>query len=134
MISKLNSKAIVYGVITYPIVYVAYVAFLNVLLPDDPGPYIDWIYALFNIVSWIGLLLPGYFAGRIAQEKGILHGFVVGILAGAGSSAFFAFVLSEQWLGESAVLNIVYYMTFITFTASVGGGLGQLHAKYRLAA
>jgi len=134
MMIPVNRKAITYGILSYPLLYAAYVVFLNLVAQDDSTTPAEWLVLAINILSWLGLLLPGYITGRMAQYKGILHGFITGIVAGGVSAMGFSVLLGDYWLGESPWLNITYYISYIVFMASVGGGIGQLHSKYALRA
>lgn len=123
-----NRKAITYGILSYPLLYAAYVVFLILVVQDDSTTPAEWLGLAIN------MLLPGYITGRMAQYKGILHGFITGIIAGGISAMGFSVLLGDYWLGESPWLNNTYYISCIVFMASVGGGIGQLHSKYALRA
>jgi putative membrane protein (TIGR04086 family) len=131
---QVDLKALVYGVLAYPLLYILYLILINVIVPSETENPQEWIAVLISISSWFALLLPGYISGRISKDRGIFHGFIVGLVAGVISAIAFAVIIGERWYGESLVTNVIYYISYIVFIASVGGGLGQLQSKYKLKA
>ncbi|MES9826616.1 MAG: hypothetical protein ABW127_19535 [Candidatus Thiodiazotropha endolucinida] len=130
MRERINKRAIIYGVVSYPVFYLVLLILSNTILPSEEGELQKWMAALVSIIGWFIYLVPGYVAGRISHIRGIPHGFIVGIIVGVISATLFWLILGERWYGESLALNTFYYISFIVFMASIGGGLGQLHSKY----
>lgn len=129
----LNRKAVLYGVFAYLLIYILNVFVTSVFFSEVENPN-EWMAVIYSISVWIALIMPGYISGRISQYSGILHGFVVGLIAGVLSGVFFAFIAGERWYGDSFLSSFIYYLAYIVFMSSIGGGIGQLQSKFRFKA
>ena len=56
-----------------------------------------WVSIAMNLLYTIGLLLPGFIAGLVAKSRGILVGFLSGLLGGIAYSAWFSLVPPVDW-------------------------------------
>lgn len=81
--------------------------------------------AVFWLLSLIALASGGFIAGWLAGERGLLHGFLVGLAGSLVVAAAFYVVSPHSWTEDWAPLVIVELGPSIAFTM-MGGSVGAL--------
>lgn len=123
---SINVGAVLAGISAFVILYVLLslgLVFTLSLLPEQVN--FEWVAHLFKLFGLLALLFPGYVAARIAEDHGLLHGFLVGLGAMAVSALFVTFTFS--WEGsyrEAAWLAILKIGILSTTLGSLGGLIG----------
>jgi putative membrane protein (TIGR04086 family) len=81
---NLNLKAVIYGVLTFVGLYFINILVVQLLLSatsDVAAGGANYAYMfLSQLMGVIILLVPGFLAGRIANERGFIHGAVTGAI------------------------------------------------------
>ena len=130
---KVNSKAILWGVGIFVLGY----ACQNFIYPA-PGIYqvyssswehSDWTEFLHSLIPLFISIVPGYVAGRIANNHGILHGVIVGVLGSTVSVVIVSSVNGEQWVVSTIISNVFHGAYWYGILNAAGGGVGELHAR-----
>ncbi|AKH20880.1 DUF3792 family protein [Sedimenticola thiotaurini] len=127
-------KAIFIGLGTYLLCYVAYTLLTDISIGDDATEIPGWFGVVFAVIGWLVYVIPGYVAGKIASERGVIHGAITGLLVAVVTLlVYFAFI-GFRMLEPEYFSNIYMIPLWSAFMCGLGGGLGQLHAKYSLKA
>jgi hypothetical protein len=56
-----------------------------------------WVGFAMNLLFTLGMLVPGFIAGLVSRTRGILVGFLTGLLGGIANSLAFGFVAPVDW-------------------------------------
>lgn len=124
-------KAIAIGLGGYVALYSGH-AFLMTGLAnyDEALVSASWAVVLNDLLGLVTWLLPGYFAGRVAKQRGLLHGAVVGAIGtlcvSAGVFAAFGGIGNSGALGSFAV---VFWTLKSAILCSLAAGVGELHVQ-----
>ncbi len=125
--SLVNVGAVGAGIVSFIVLYVLLslgLVFTLSLLPEQINA--KWVSHLFKLLGLLALLLPGYAAARIAERKGVLHGFLVGLGALLVTASFM--MLTFSWEGsypEAVWLGMVKVASLAIGLGCLGGLLGD---------
>ncbi|MEX2498141.1 MAG: hypothetical protein WD397_04605 [Wenzhouxiangellaceae bacterium] len=132
MLTRLQIRALLLGVAGYVGAFLAVSLLLtiavNVGSASISSSLVFW--AAFWLLSAFMLGGGGYISGWVAGERGLLHGFIVGLagslIVGGAIQLAFPTILIE----ESGSPIIGYFMPSAVLT-TMGGGIGELFRRRR---
>jgi len=101
---------------------------VNVGGSPTPGAMLFW--AVFWLLTVFMLATGGYISGWLAGERGLLHGFVVGLVGALFVGGTLQLVLPHFIIEESGSPIIGYLMPSVVLT-TMGGGIGELFKRRR---
>ena len=118
---RYHAKPILIGVLSYLPIYA--VLWGMALFPDS------WIQLLVTPYSLIMLPACGYIAARVSRKNGLFVGATTGLLIAVVTVVISAFLIGEQWYGESLAATTFGFMLKYGFYSALGGGVGELHTR-----
>jgi hypothetical protein len=132
MLTKLQIRALLFGVLAYVGAFLAVSVMLTIAVnlgaADSASSLLFW--AVFWLLSAFMLATGGYVSGWAAGERGLLHGFVVGLagalIVGGAIQAVFPTILSD---GSGS--PIIGYLMPSAVLTTMGGGIGELFKRRR---
>lgn len=124
-------KALAIGVGGYVALYSGH-AFLMTGLANYDESLVSaaWAVVANDLLALVTWLLPAYFAGRVAKQRGLLHGAVVGVVGTLCVSAAILAAFGE--IGNSGALGsfaVVFWTLKSAILCSLAAGVGELHAQ-----
>ncbi len=126
----MNTKALIYGVITYLLLHVANMGFSAVFVGYAANNGLLSLLWVVNILLLVPMAVSGYITGRMARTNSLKHGAIVGGLGGIAIVAvpyiFWPYNLSVSLWGITigrVVLSIV--------VCGLSARVGQLHSTSR---
>lgn len=124
---KPNFTAILVGTAVYLLLIVIHhwVLFSGIrsALFDSPSAW-DYISPLYVAVNAV---VPGYVAGRVAKQSGLIHAGIVAILG-----AIIAPFVTDLYIGSNSHWMAIYWgLTQYGVLCTVSGLLGEYHAQKR---
>jgi len=118
---RMKIAALCLGAISFVVAHVLNVSILAFVYGDfssEVSPVFD---VIFEYSFWLVFVVPGIVAAGFAKERRLLHGFVVGSIAGALSVLF---VLFNTPPGESInVFSAVRIIALAVGLSTVGGAI-----------
>jgi len=88
-----------------------------------------WVGIAMNLLFTIGILLPGFIAGLIARSRGILVGFLSGLIGGVIYSAAFGLVAPVDWgaalTSGTLLLSLVGTGITLSVSSAAAGGAAE---------
>jgi hypothetical protein len=89
-----------------------------------------WVGIAMNLLFILGVLLPGFIAGLVAKSRGILVGFLSGLVGGILYSAAFGLVSPVDWGAAltSGTMLLSFAGTGLTFGVSCAAAGGAAEA------
>lgn len=132
MLTKLQIRALLLGFLAYIGAFVIASVLLTVDANLRSGTGSSS--GLFWLVFWLGGIFMfsagGFVAGWIAGERGLLHGFVVGLLGALSIGGAIELLLfsSSFEIGVSVVIGYLLPSAVLT---TMGGGIGELFKRRR---
>jgi hypothetical protein len=88
-----------------------------------------WAGIAMNLLFTIGILLPGFIAGLVARSRGILVGFLAGLVGGILYSAAFGFVSPVDWgaalTSGPMLLSLVGTGVTLSVSCAAAGGAAE---------
>jgi hypothetical protein len=96
-----------------------------------------WVGFVMNAMYTTGLLIPGFIAGLVSRSRGILVGFLSGLLGGVAYSLAFGFVGPVHWVEAltSGTMLLSLLGTGVTMgisCAAAGGAAESLRSNKSL--
>jgi hypothetical protein len=88
-----------------------------------------WVGIAMNLLFTIGILLPGFIAGLVAKSRGVLVGFLSGLVGGIVYSTAFGLVSPVDW---GAALTSGTMLTLSVSCAAAGGAAEALRSNKSL--
>lgn len=130
MLTKLQIRALFLGILAYVGAFLAVSLLLTVSVNLGADQYSASLlfWAIFWLLSAFMLGSGGYVAGWAAGERGLLHGFVVG-LAGSiivGGAIQFGF---PSIFNDGSGSPIIGYLMPSAVLTTMGGGIGELFKR-----
>ena len=130
MLTKLQMRALLIGLAAYigSFLIASMLLTVDANLRSDTGPSP----ALFWVAFWLGgifmLSAGGFVSGWIAGERGLLHGFVVGLLGAlcVGGAIELVLLGFSVDIGVSAIIGYLLPSAVLT---TMGGGIGELFKR-----
>jgi hypothetical protein len=110
----MNWKAILIGLITYPILWTIWI----ILTPQYEHQSANTYVVILSIFNTLMPLISGFIAAQISSIKGIQHGFVVGVILTALS-------LIGWYILDILSVDLLFNLAAIAILATVGGALSQ---------
>jgi hypothetical protein len=96
-----------------------------------------WVGIVMNAIFTVGLLVPGFVAGLVSRSKGILVGFLSGLLGGIVYSLAFGFIGPVHWVEALTSGTMLLSLLGTGFTmgiscAAAGGAAESLRSNKSL--
>ena len=131
MITAINIKAILFGVITYGLLYIALFVATNLT-----GDLLQGYWGQFAISPYMTMMYPiaGYVSGLKAQSKGLLHGSLVGVCIAILTAIIAYSFIGLAWFGESIIGGTLNYLFTCVIICGLSGGVGELYSIKRFTA
>ena len=111
----MNWKAILIGLISYPILWGIWIF----LTPQYEHQSVNTYVVVLSIFNTLMPLISGFIAAQIAKTKALLHGFVVGIILTCLS-------LIGWYALDILTTNMLLSLAGIVVLATLGGFLSQV--------
>jgi hypothetical protein len=89
-----------------------------------------WVGIAMNLLFTVGILLPGFVAGLVAKSRGILVGFLSGLIGGTAYSAVFGLLPPVDWHAAltSGTMLLSLLGTGLTLSVSCAAAGGAAEA------
>ena len=88
-----------------------------------------WVGIAMNLLFTVGILLPGFVAGLVARSKGILVGFLSGLIGGTLYSAVFGLASPVDWgaalTSGTMLLSLVGTGITLSVSCAAAGGAAE---------
>lgn len=127
MLAELRIRALIVGTVVYIASVVVTTLMLTVVANWNEGIFQTQI---FRVIFWIAgvamLATGGFVAGWVAKERGLLHGFVVGLVGGIIVGGILQWFLPTS--EEISTTPIFGYVATSLLLTTLGGGIGELYS------
>ncbi|MES9871347.1 MAG: TIGR04086 family membrane protein [Sedimenticola sp.] len=110
----MNWKAVLLGTASYPLLWLIWL-FLS---PGYAHTASEWHALVYNVFLFVMPFFPGFLAGYIARERGLLHGAVVGVVI---SLLILTLWTALDMLDSTILLSVAGALAL----SSAGGALSQ---------
>jgi hypothetical protein len=88
-----------------------------------------WVGIAINLIFTVGILLPGFVAGLVSKSRGILVGFLSGLLGGVVYSAAFGLTSPADWSAAltsgTMLLSLLGTGLTLSVSCAAAGGAAQ---------
>lgn len=121
-ISKLQWKAVKWGVISFIAVWVIWSISSRLFVGSEGSPNIT----VFYTVSVLSGLIPGYIASVISGKYFVTHSLVTGIVASLVLLLFWALIGA---MTQDAIVSLVTTPLFLITLSLLGGVIAKLQGK-----